>query len=205
MSGKSVPAGKWKLRPFDPKCKTFVDPDPVVVGQIEALLGNEWTGNFDELIPEVTGGKVAFSELPLVPYHAVGQYVIRAAQSGGRKGTAAHTIVKCPQLSPVVDDAQYAWAADNLKEEHWQILEACETKRFLNRAAAQSEETITAYVVGTGNRPARGVLPDMKRQFNLLKDRGLIMREKGVGTWLSQQGLRLLEARKANQKRFRVV
>jgi hypothetical protein len=100
---------KWPLRPFDPKCKKFVPFDPVVDEQIRCKVPL-WSGNFDELKPELTaeGQGLRFADLPLLTVHDIGQYVIRAAQGGslgvGTVGTAAHTIVHSLMAAPVEDE-----------------------------------------------------------------------------------------------------
>ena len=92
-------AGRWRLRPFDPKCETFVDPVPVVEDQIRCKVPL-WSGDFDELKPELTAQGIRLDDLPKLTVYDIGQYVIRAAQGGalncGPVGTAAHTIVSAP-------------------------------------------------------------------------------------------------------------
>jgi hypothetical protein len=208
MSEKIVPAGKWKLRPHDKKCKTFVDYDPVVEDQIRCRVP-AWTGNFDELVAQLVPHRVALDQLPLLTVHQIGLFMIDTAQGGslhcGPVGTAKHDIVKLPPLSSAADDEFYAQAAANLDPEHWSILEVCKAKGFVDRATAQSEETITSYVAGKGDKPLRGVLPDMGRQFDLLKKLILIRREKGVGTWLAPRGLAVLGVRETQRNVLRVV
>ena len=96
MSEKPVPAGKWKLRPHDHKCKTFVDPDPLVEDQIRCRVPL-WTGDFDEVIPELIAQGCRIDELPKLTVYAIGQFAIRASQGGslrcGTVGTASHAIV----------------------------------------------------------------------------------------------------------------
>lgn len=208
MNTNRSAAGKWKLRPFEPRCKTFVDPVGVVDEQIRCRVP-VWTGNFDEVKPELIAQGLRLDDLPRLTVHDIGQFVIRAAQGGslqcGPVGTAKHDIVTALPIALTADDALYEWAADTLDDEHWKILELCKSKGFVERATAQSEERITAYVVGGGDKLARGVLPDMRRQFDLLKKRNLIRREKGVGTWLSRQGAELLRTRQAKLNRLCVV
>jgi hypothetical protein len=61
-----------------------------------------WSGDFDELKPELTAGGhgLRLADLPLLTVNDVGQYVIRAAQGGslraGPIGTAAHSVVPFP-------------------------------------------------------------------------------------------------------------
>jgi hypothetical protein len=95
----SARAGRWRLRPYDPKCKTFIDPDPVVEDQIRCKVPL-WSGDFDELKPELTAQGIRLDDLPKLTVYDVGQYVIRAAQGGalqcGPVGTVAGTIVGTP-------------------------------------------------------------------------------------------------------------
>jgi hypothetical protein len=103
----SAHAGRWRLRPHDPKCKTFIDPDPVVEGQIRCKVPL-WSGDFDELKPELTAQGVRLDDLPKLTVYDVGQYVIRAAQGGslqcGPVGTAADTIVGPPPPHQPADE-----------------------------------------------------------------------------------------------------
>lgn len=198
MSEKSVPAGKWRLRPFDEKCRAFVDPDAVVEDQIRCRVPL-WSGNFEELKPQLTQQNLRLEELPKLTVCDIGQYVIAASQGGafrcGPVGTASSTIVAALPAVPSVDDELYAWAADELLPLHWQILETCKTKNINERARAQSSESITAWMQGNGNRQARGVLSELQRQFRLLRKHGLLKSSKGVGTWITPKGLTLLETR----------
>lgn len=201
MSEKPVPAGKWKLRPYDHKCKTFVDPDPLVEDQIRCRVPL-WTGDFGEVTPDLTAQGCRLDELPKLTVRDVGQFVIRAAQGGslrcGPIGTAAHSVVS----HPAVDSFREleTWADINLDETHWLILAACKRQEFVDRATARPVEDISAYVAGGGSRQARGEVGDMGRKFKLLRDRSLLCSKRGVGTWISPDGLRLLQSREASRQ-----
>jgi hypothetical protein len=107
MSKVAVPAGKWRLRPFDPQCQKFVDHVPVVEEQIRCKVP-AWSGDFGELTPELIAGGLRLDELPRLSVHDVGQFVIRAFQGGslncGTVGTATHTIVSAPFLGHAAED-----------------------------------------------------------------------------------------------------
>lgn len=126
MSEKPVPAGKWKLRPYDPKCKTLVDPDPQVEDQIRCRVPL-WTGDFDEVIPEVINQGCRFDELPKLTVSVVGQFVIRAAQGSslrcGTVGTASHAIVgRLPSNEIAEEDDWYARVARGLESTPRRVL-----------------------------------------------------------------------------------
>ncbi|NQW47863.1 MAG: hypothetical protein HQ464_08855 [Planctomycetes bacterium] len=201
MSEKPVPAGKWKLRPYDHKCKTFVDPNPEVEDQIRCRVPL-WTGDFGEVIPEVIAHGCRFDELPKLTVFVVGQFVIRAAQGGslryGSVGTAAHAAVTHPDVDSFRE--LETWADRNLDETHWLILAACKRQGFVDRATARPVDDIAAYVAGDGSRAARGEVGDMSRKFKLLRDRSLLCSKRGVGTWVSPDGLRLLQSREASRQ-----
>lgn len=112
MDAKSGAAGKWKHRPFDPESRTFIDPVGVVDEQIRCKVP-AWTGDFDEVKPELIAMGLRLDDLPRLTVHDIGQFVIRAAQGGslqlGPVGTASHTIVGL--LSPRQTAEEDGWHA----------------------------------------------------------------------------------------------
>lgn len=118
MSEKSVPPGKWKKWPYDPRCKAFVDQDQVVEDQIRCRVPL-WSGNFDELIADLVPHRVTLDQLPLLTVHQIGLFMINTSQGGslrvGPVGTAAHTIDQAPPLAQAVDDSEHERIARQLE------------------------------------------------------------------------------------------
>jgi hypothetical protein len=196
---------KWPLHPFDPKCKKFVPFDPVVDEQIRCKVPL-WSGNFDELKPELTaeGQGLRLADLPLLTVHDIGQYVIRAAQGGSMRagpiGTAVQTIVLGPALRPhgqahavLVDDENMAFARKNFGWAHWRILQVCVDRRLIDLASAESTDDISAYVAGNGGRAARGDFGDLRRNFDFLRKHGFLAGKQGVGTYATPKGVAVVK------------
>lgn len=198
---KDIPAGRWPLRPFDPKCKTYIDPDPVVEDQIRQRV-EQWTGDFWEVEPELTAQGVRFDELPSLTPKRIGQYVIRAAQGGslrvGPIGTASHAIVQMDLPTPPRSEDD-AWAEANLEPYDWRILEVCVKEGFTDRRTAKSLKTIAAYVAGQNGKPVTHCAPDLRRHADRLKARGYVWRGRGGGTSITAKGIALLKARRTDQ------
>ena len=197
---------KWPLRPFDPRCKTLVDYSQTVDDQIRCRVP-AWSGTFQELKPELTAQGLRLADLSKLTVNDIGQYVIRAAQGGamsvGPIGTTTHTIT---QLSlPRVTAAReydFEWAAGNLTETHWLILKACVEKGFTDRGSAKSVKDITAHVMGATGKPSHRALTNLRNYFDTLKSRGFIDREKGVGSWATEKGVAVFEARQVDKSRI---
>jgi hypothetical protein len=190
---------KWTSRPLDPKCKTLTDYDPTVEDQIRCKVP-AWSGDFRELVPELIAQGVRFDELARLTVHDIGQFVIRAVQGGslrcGSVGTAKHTIVRLPpSVAPAAVADGYVGADDNLSDTHWKILEACVEWQLIDRASAKPTKDITSLVMAVGDKPFRHSLVDLRRYYEVLKNRGLIDGAAGAGTWITSRGIALVESR----------
>jgi len=206
MNPDLFPRRDWEKHPYDRECRTFVPFDPVVDAQIRCKVPL-WSGDFNELKPELTAQGLTLAELPLLTVQDVGQYVIRAAQGGslrvGAIGTAANTIVSPPPpASPAAapaDDEYVSLARKHFASMHWKILEVCIERGFIDRASARSTDEITAYVAGNGGRAARGDVGDLRRYFDFLTEHGFLAAKRGVGTYATRQAAAVVKARAAER------
>lgn len=192
MSEKPVPAGKWKLRPYDPKCKTLVDPDPQVEDQIRCRVPL-WTGDFGEVIPDVIAQGCRFDELPKLTFSVVGQFVIRAVQGGalrcGAVGTARHDVTRLQSPNPAgcdppTEENWHASTARNLEVKPRRVL------RFMldNNARTAADKVTRQFIAHSLNLS----IDDVQAAGEELRggDRPLIISSVGCsgGWWLSSDG-----------------
>jgi hypothetical protein len=186
---------KCKERPFDPKCKKLVPLDPVVEEQIRCRV-RRWSGDFREVIPEVTAGGVRLADLPLLTVHDVGQYAIRAAQGGslraGPVGTTAGTVVA---LSPAavesvaMADDEYATIARKLSAKPRRVLWFMRENN-----ASRMVDGLTRQFIADG----LGIsIDDVAEVCKTLRDCGKTLYESKRGcagrVWLTPDGLRVAE------------
>ena len=193
MSAKSVSADKWKLRPFDSKCRTFVDPVSVVEGQIRCKVPL-WTGDFEEVVPELTAQGLRLDELPGLTVHRIGQYAIRAAQGGslqcGPVGTVAHAIVM-PQLpsEAKLDEDEHARISRRLSRNSRRLL------RYMleHKVCARGEKQTTQFMADALRLSIDDIRPirqELCRQTKVLHESA---RGCDGGWWLTPDGERVAE------------
>jgi len=195
-----IEGSKWRLRPFDNRCKKFVAPDPDVEHSIRLRLP-QWSGDFEELLPELTQQGVRFDDLPQLTIRVIAQYAIRAAQGGamraGPMSTALHTVVdvQSPGLLAAKDN-QLALAAANLSDMQWRVLNFLVEHDIRNRSSAKPTKHISARVVKVDSN-----LVDLRRHFDSLKTLGFTDSQKGVGTWITPKGVDVVNGREAFRDR----
>jgi hypothetical protein len=199
----AIPADKWLLRPYDPKCKATVPHDSTVEDQIRCKVPL-WSGDFDELKPELTAQGIRLDELRLLTVRDVGQYVIRAAQCGslaaGPIGTAAHTIVRAGLADiPSSGGDILAPLRSTLDQKDWKLLAILREGRHVSKASKANRSKLASMYATSGKRyvgvSGNVIRPNCER----LQRHGLIRGGRGNGTWILRQGLDALAAYEKEQ------
>jgi hypothetical protein len=184
---------RWKLRPHDQKCKKFVPFDSVVDDQIRCKVPL-WSGDFDELKPELIAQGLRLDELPRLTVYDIGQFVIRAAQGGslrcGPVGTAAHTVVSLlPPAEPTAAESEHARIARRLSIKARRVLwymrenNACQLADSLTRQGIADELGLTIDDIRTAGEEIR------RADKKLLDSQD----GRGGGWWLWPDGFQVAE------------
>jgi hypothetical protein len=204
MSKKAAAAGRWAVRPFDPKCRDFEPVDDAVVDQIRAVIAEWLPGDWPPVlaileveVPSVVG---RLATLTVRDVRLLFNAIVHRGH--GQRHTAHTAIVPLAVPLPASLAADVEWYSENCDDRtHGLILRSLLGSKSTNKSRAVTMGDV-GRAVGTPSKPA-----DLSRPFGDLVDRDLVRSVKGVGTWLTQRGealARHLDVQKTSVRKVRL-